>query len=194
MIGGAAVTEEIAPGFRASIFSYLMSLLHPRIIRDFELRAHGLEVLPCSRHGLARSGATTTSCSPTTWRRRRRASPGSRKHDAEIYPAFDAYLQRIAEIVRKLLWETPVDPTKRDWRAMKDTASARCGAIGRVGRKIYRIVDLLTHVAPTTSCANGSRTTRIKAVLRLLRLDRHLRRPEDAGLGLRDHAPPHGRA
>ena len=48
MVGGAAVTEEIAPGFRASIFSYLMSLLHPKIIRDFELKRHGLEVLPCS--------------------------------------------------------------------------------------------------------------------------------------------------
>lgn len=32
VIGGVAVTEEIAPGFRASIFSYPMSLLHPRII------------------------------------------------------------------------------------------------------------------------------------------------------------------
>ena len=41
VIGGAAVTEEIAPGFRASIFSYLMSLLHPRIIRDFDLPKHG---------------------------------------------------------------------------------------------------------------------------------------------------------
>ena len=48
IIGGAAVTEEIHPGFRASIFSYLMSLLHPRIIRELELDRHGLEVLPCS--------------------------------------------------------------------------------------------------------------------------------------------------
>ncbi len=48
VIGGAAVTEEIAPGFRASIFSYLMSLLHPRIIKDFDLKRHGLTVLPCS--------------------------------------------------------------------------------------------------------------------------------------------------
>jgi len=31
VVGGAAVTQEIAPGFRASTFSYLMSLLHPRI-------------------------------------------------------------------------------------------------------------------------------------------------------------------
>ena len=36
IFGGAAVTEEIAPGFRASIFSYVMSILHPRIIADLE--------------------------------------------------------------------------------------------------------------------------------------------------------------
>src|SRR5687767_10614967 len=48
VIGGAAVTEEISPGFRASIFSYVMSILHPRIISDLELRRFGLEVLPAN--------------------------------------------------------------------------------------------------------------------------------------------------
>ena len=36
IIGGAAVTEEFAPGFRTSTFSYLMSLLHPKVIQDLE--------------------------------------------------------------------------------------------------------------------------------------------------------------
>ena len=48
VIGGAAVTEEFSPGFRASIFSYVMSILHPRIIADLELRKFGLEVLPAN--------------------------------------------------------------------------------------------------------------------------------------------------
>src|SRR5258708_36945132 len=48
VIGGAAGTEEIAPGFRASIFSYVMSLLHPRVIAGLELRKFGLEVLPAT--------------------------------------------------------------------------------------------------------------------------------------------------
>ena len=43
VIGGAAVTEEFAPGFRTSTFSYVMSLLHPKIIRELGLR---LTVLP----------------------------------------------------------------------------------------------------------------------------------------------------
>src|SRR5882762_343840 len=48
IFGGAAVTEEFAPGFRASRFSYVMSLLHPRVIKDLELNSFGLEVLPAN--------------------------------------------------------------------------------------------------------------------------------------------------
>src|SRR5215470_19022125 len=46
VIGGAAVSEEIVPGFKFSVFSYMMSLLHPKVIRELELRKFGLEVLP----------------------------------------------------------------------------------------------------------------------------------------------------
>lgn len=45
VVGGAAVTEEFHPGFRNSVYSYSVSLLHPRIIRDLELSQHGLEIM-----------------------------------------------------------------------------------------------------------------------------------------------------
>src|SRR5262245_27489351 len=45
-IGGAAVTEEIFPGFKFSVYSYVVSLLRPEIIRDLDLPRHGLHVLP----------------------------------------------------------------------------------------------------------------------------------------------------
>ena len=41
VFGGAAVTEETVPGFKFSTFSYLMSLLHPKVIADLELTATG---------------------------------------------------------------------------------------------------------------------------------------------------------
>ena len=143
VVGGAAVTEEIAPGFRASIFSYLMSLLHPRIIREFELKRHGLEVLPCSdmvspvdrddnyilfSENMAKTQASFAQFS---------------KHDAEIYPEFDRYLNEAADIVRKLLWETPVDPSRRDWKTFRDGASL-LWRYRKVGRKMYRIADMLS--------------------------------------------------
>ena len=40
------MTEEIFPGFKFSVFSYVVSLLRPEIIRDLDLPAHGLQILP----------------------------------------------------------------------------------------------------------------------------------------------------
>ncbi|KAK7308536.1 hypothetical protein VNO77_42149 [Canavalia gladiata] len=45
IIGGAAVTEELIPGFRFSRCSYLLSLLRPQIIRELELKRHGMKLL-----------------------------------------------------------------------------------------------------------------------------------------------------
>ena len=142
IVGGAAVTEEIAPGFRASIFSYLMSLLHPRIIAEFELKRHGLEVLPCSDMVSPLAGDDYILFSDNVAKTQASFAKFS-KADAAIYPEFDRYLNEAADIVRKLLWETPVDPTRRDWRSFKDGASL-LWRHRKIGRKMYRVVDMLT--------------------------------------------------
>src|SRR4051794_8800813 len=46
VLGGAAVTEEIFPGFKYSVCPYVVSLLRPEIIRELDLPRHGLEILP----------------------------------------------------------------------------------------------------------------------------------------------------
>src|SRR6201996_3903747 len=46
VLGGASVTEEVFPGFKFSVASYVVSLLRPEIIRDLDLPRHGLEILP----------------------------------------------------------------------------------------------------------------------------------------------------
>ncbi|MGO1077378.1 phytoene desaturase family protein [Inquilinus sp. CA228] len=142
VLGGAAVTEEIAPGFRASIFSYLMSLLHPRIIRDFQLKQHGLEVLPCSDMVSPVSNDDYIVFSDDMAKTQASFAKFSKK-DAAIYPEFDRYLQEAAQIVRKLLWETPVDPARRDWRGFRDGASL-LWRHRKIGRKMYRVADMLS--------------------------------------------------
>src|SRR5688500_9076335 len=47
-VGGCCVTEEIAPGCRASTGAYVASMLRPEVIRDLRLGAHGLRMVPCS--------------------------------------------------------------------------------------------------------------------------------------------------
>src|SRR3982751_5214543 len=45
VVGGAAVTEEFHPGFRNSLASYTVSLLHPKVIRELRLAEHGLRIV-----------------------------------------------------------------------------------------------------------------------------------------------------
>ena len=118
VIGGAAVTEEIAPGFRASIFSYLMSLLHPRIIAELELKKHGLEIMPCSDMLSPLDDDDYIVFSANVGRTQASFARFNQK-DAAAYPTFDRFLGETADVFRRLLWETPFDPTKRDWRAAK---------------------------------------------------------------------------
>ena len=47
IVGGCCVTEEIAPGCRASTTSYIASMLRPEVIRDLKLRQYGLRMVPC---------------------------------------------------------------------------------------------------------------------------------------------------
>ncbi len=49
LVGGAAITEELIPGFRFTTFSYAVSLLRPQIVQDLNLVDHGLMILPLSR-------------------------------------------------------------------------------------------------------------------------------------------------
>src|SRR5215831_17046157 len=53
VLGGAAVTEEIHPGFKYSVCSYVVSLLRPEIIRDLDLpRQRSREDAPGNRAAL----------------------------------------------------------------------------------------------------------------------------------------------
>ena len=141
-VGGAAVTQEFHPGFRASTFSYLMSLLHPKIIADLRLRQHGLEVLPCSDMFSPLDGDDYIVYSDDVERTQAsfaRFSP----HDAAIYPEFNRYLYEAADVVRGLLFETPPDPSKRDWKTFK-----RVGSLlwkhRKIGGRFFQVYDILT--------------------------------------------------
>src|SRR2546429_1275595 len=69
VLGGAAVTEEVFPGFKFSVCSYVVSLLRPEIIRDLDLPRHGLEILPLD--GTSPPCPTVTICGGSTIMARR---------------------------------------------------------------------------------------------------------------------------
>ena len=75
------MSEEIFPGFKFSVFSYVVSLLRPEIIRDLDLPRHGLHMLPLESTltplrtaTTSRSGTTTTRTGASS-RATRRATP-----------------------------------------------------------------------------------------------------------------------
>ena len=100
VIGGAAVSEEVVPGFKFSVFSYLMSLLHPKVIADLELRKYGFEVLPASDMFSPLPGGDHIVFSDSVAKTQASFARFSKK-DAAIYPEFDRYLMDSTKIVRK---------------------------------------------------------------------------------------------
>jgi phytoene dehydrogenase-like protein len=111
-VGGAAVSEEVFPGFTFSVFSYVVSLLRPEIIRDLELPRHGLHILPLeSTLTPLPNGDYLAQWGDHDQNRRElyRHSP----RDAEAYDEFGHLMHHLARAVRPLLGMTPPDPTSR---------------------------------------------------------------------------------
>ncbi len=142
VVGGAAVSEEVVPGFKFSVFSYLMSLLHPKVIEDLELRRFGFEVLPASDMFGPLPGGDHIVFSDSVVKTQKSFARFSKK-DAEIYPQFDRYLIESVAIIRKILLETPPDPSCRDWKSFRQTA-AFLWKYRKIGGKLFRLIDLFT--------------------------------------------------
>ncbi|MGO8798387.1 MAG: phytoene desaturase family protein [Roseiarcus sp.] len=162
VVGGAAVTEEVTPGFKFSVFSYLMSLLHPKVIADLELAKYGYQVLPATdMFGLLPDNDYIVFADDIAKTQASFARFSAK--DAAIYPEFDRYLMDSVKIMRKLLLETPPDPSCRDWRSFKETAKF-LWKYRRVGGKLFRLVDLLT-MSADDYLSEWFERSEIKAVL-----------------------------
>src|SRR5205814_4216313 len=114
-LGGAAMSEEVFPGFRFSVFSYVVSLLRPEIIRELELARHGLHILPLE--------STLTPLANNDYLaqwadhdQNRRELARHSLRDAEAYDEFGLLLHRMARAVKPLLSTAPPDPASLDPR------------------------------------------------------------------------------
>jgi len=110
IVGGAAVTEEIIPGFQFSECSYVVSLLRPEIIRELDLPRHGLEILPLDgtfTPMLNNDYLWRVNDHGKTVREIRRHS----RVDAEAYEEFSKLMVPMCRFVKPLLSMIPPDPT-----------------------------------------------------------------------------------
>ena len=108
-VGGAAVTEEVVPGFKFSVFSYVVSLLRPEIIRDLDLPRHGLQILPLeSTITPLDNGDYLGSWADPDENRRELCRHSPRDADAAV--VFGRLMHHMAMAVKPILGMVPPDP------------------------------------------------------------------------------------
>src|SRR4026209_1277319 len=132
VLGGAAVTEEVFPGFRFSVCSYVVSLLRPEIIRELDLPRHGLEILPLD------GTFTPMPNGDYLWRvndhaRTRREIERHSRLDAEAYDEYGKAMIEMAHFVKPIMSMTPPDPTTLDPKGCKNLAF--------LGRRFQKLSD-----------------------------------------------------
>ncbi|MCZ6508170.1 MAG: NAD(P)/FAD-dependent oxidoreductase, partial [Acidobacteria bacterium] len=121
LLGGATVSEEIYPGFTFSSCSYVVSLLRPWIMRELDLPAHGLEILPLE--------ATFTPFPDGGYllrdgdaERTRRAIARFSPRDAEVYSEFGRVMGELGRLIKPVIDRPAPDPASLDPRELLDMA------------------------------------------------------------------------
>jgi len=110
VVGGAAVTEELYPGFKFSVCSYVVSLFRPQIIRDLELPRHGMELIPLETAFSPLPGDRGLCRWPDAERSRREIARFSVR-DSERYPEFGLTMTQMARSAKRVIDEPAPDPT-----------------------------------------------------------------------------------
>ena len=144
IVGGCCVTEEIMPGCRASTTSYIASMLRPTVIRDLNLSAHGLRMVPCDP---ALVVPFPDGQAVPWWADRARAIQEFRTlsaRDAETFVRVDEQLKKLARYLQPFFLEPPPEPSFRGaegwWELLRVGKRFR----GMSGEEVAQLVSFLT--------------------------------------------------
>ena len=143
VLGGAAVTEEVFPGFKFSVCSYVVSLLRPEIIRELDLPRHGLEILPLD------GVFSPTLNGDYIWRvndhsKTRRELARHSKLDAEAYDEFGKAMLAMARFVKPIMNMTPPDPASLNPKGLMELLTMGRRFQKLSGEDKYNQVQLMT--------------------------------------------------
>jgi phytoene dehydrogenase-like protein len=143
LVGGAAITEELHPGFSFTTFSYALSLLRPDIIQELDLVRHGFLplMMPTSFHPTGDGDYLFLGDDHAqNLQEVRRHSP----HDADAYDRYHFDLDRVCQAVRPLFDNAPPDVFSDDPADQVDVKWL-LDHLGGVERKVmHDLVRLLT--------------------------------------------------
>ncbi|MDP9468769.1 MAG: NAD(P)/FAD-dependent oxidoreductase, partial [Chloroflexota bacterium] len=143
LVGGAAITEELRPGFWFTTFSYALSLLRPQIIHELELTKHGfLPLLMSTRFAPTESGEylSFTRHHDANLREIARISP----HDADAYEHYSHDLNQVCQAIKPLLDMVPPDLFSDDPEELVALAALGSRFRGLDKRTLHNAVRLLS--------------------------------------------------
>ena len=144
LVGGACVTEEIAPGCRASTASYIASMLRPEVVRDLRLATHGLRMVPCEP-GLQVPFSDGDILA--LWSDPARTAEEIERHsrkDAAAFVALDGRLKRLAAHLQPFFLEPPPDLHATGFRRVREGARLARRLRRLSGEEITELVSFLT--------------------------------------------------
>ena len=140
-VGGAAVTEEIYPGYKYLIASYLISLLRPDVIQDLQLARHGLEIMPLESTFMPLPDGNYLADWPDHDATRYEILRHS-KRDAEAYDEYAVMMRRLALSIRPLLDMIPPDATSLEPKDLETMAKVR-GVLHNLSRDDFHLLSRL---------------------------------------------------
>jgi phytoene dehydrogenase-like protein len=144
IVGGCCVTEEIAPGCRASTTSYIATMLRPEVIKDLNLREHGLRMVPCDP---ALQVAFPDGHVLPWWADRDRAVAEFRKtsvKDADTFVRVDDQLKSLARYLQPFFLEPPPEPSTNSLAGWADLIRIGKRFRGISSREIAELISFLT--------------------------------------------------
>ena len=103
VLGGAAVSEEVFPGFTFSVCSYVVSLFRPHIIRELNLVKHGYEIIPMDSSYQPLPDGDLGLCRWGDGAKSRREIARFSKKDSEIYPEFSKIMTHMARLAKEVI-------------------------------------------------------------------------------------------
>jgi phytoene dehydrogenase-like protein len=127
VLGGAATTEELWPGYKVSTAAYVISLFLPQIISDLRLEHYGLSILPRSPSSFTPlPDGRSLLMGPEPGLSQREIAKFSRR-DAEVFPRYEAFLERVAKALEPALAKPAPDPLPlpKSWRSVGLTKRLR---------------------------------------------------------------------
>ena len=145
LLGGACVTEEVWPGQRVSRASYVVSMLRPQVVADLELKRFGYDPIPLDPPFATFAADGRPILFHNDAEKARASLAAVSPRDADRMPAFEAMMERVADVLRPMMLRPPPALGSRHPGDVLDLLkeAGRAAGLSRRGlQDLYRVMTM----------------------------------------------------